>query len=894
MRKINLVWIFALLLISFVSADVPVFNTSDYVARYELNDNYNVNETGGVADSLSLNNGTLYGKTFNHGTPSGGVTIEDGAMVFNGVNGRVGTNYKQDINEFAVCTWAKANTGVTSGTIFSNTNDYSSLRWGSVVRFGGGQIIGSTQSNISNGAIITTGINIENWNHICLNRNYLNSTSLYVNGNLIGSQTISLILDDITFPVYNWFLGRGPVFNNKFLNGSLDEVLIFNESLSESEITSIYNAGKDSYSPVTDGLVAQYSGKDFAGTEATPTLIYDTNHLGASYQQNYSIDNPNFAYKGAMNFDGIGDFVNVTSTTDLSPTTFTLSAWVKINNQTLDNGGIISKQPGAGTSGYRLSIIQNTRVVRLACGDVSAKTILTPTGLNSNQWYNIIGVNDGTKGKIYINGVLVKEDTCGNSVANTNSLEIGKWTASNDYFNGSIADVRIYNRTLSEQEIEGIYDSTKDNYLHINANAVYTNFSIQNFTTTLNNSDSTTTTNYWTSYNTIANQTYLVKLDSSNYVIAQANKTTSDYNNYLNLDIYESNTINITFTEETTGSNLDGTNITIDFISADYTYRFTTNTSNLYVYGIEAGIYTIRYFADGYSIRQYSLDIEDRSYTEAELFLLSGESGELIGLTIIDEGGAPVEEALVKVLKYVVETNSYVTQQVLTTNSDGLVVFTGVLNEEYYKFIIEYPIGTTNTITNPSYLYSTTIEIKIDTGNDILVFYNLKNNVVYDFYYNDDTDNLHFTWNDPSSTTDRGCIQVYGIRGTAETLLRTSCSTGSANTLLSSLTNTTFPAYTLFRADSYLDINNKYEYFESVYVNFNPSTQDEVNYLFYIVLLTIPIFLMFLFSPAIAIMLLPAPLLTFSFLGLVPFGWYAILPIQIVFIILGGIVGFKE
>jgi hypothetical protein len=39
---------------------------------------------------------------------------------------------------------------------------------------------------------------------------------------------------------------------------------------------------------VTDGLVAQYSGRDFAGTEATPTTIYDTHNK--TYYKTITID----------------------------------------------------------------------------------------------------------------------------------------------------------------------------------------------------------------------------------------------------------------------------------------------------------------------------------------------------------------------------------------------------------------------------------------------------------------------------------------------------------------------------------------------------------------------------------------------------------------------------
>jgi hypothetical protein len=69
------------------------------------------------------------------------------------------------------------------------------------------------------------------------------------------------------------------------MKGSINNALIFNRALTQSEITQIYNAGKDAYTPVTDGLVAQYSGRDYLGTAAAPTIIYDTHEYNKSMDE---------------------------------------------------------------------------------------------------------------------------------------------------------------------------------------------------------------------------------------------------------------------------------------------------------------------------------------------------------------------------------------------------------------------------------------------------------------------------------------------------------------------------------------------------------------------------------------------------------------------------------
>jgi len=79
------------------------------------------------------------------------------------------------------------------------------------------------------------------------------------------------------------------------------------------------------------------------------------------------------------------------------------------------------------------------------------------TVLNLNQWYYLVGVVDGQKVKLYINGVLDTEVACPsglNTLTRVNSW-IGRsnW-AVDAYFNGIIDEVRIWNRALSAEEIK--------------------------------------------------------------------------------------------------------------------------------------------------------------------------------------------------------------------------------------------------------------------------------------------------------------------------------------------------------------------------------------------------------------------------------------------------------
>ncbi len=64
-------------------------------------------------------------------------------------------------------------------------------------------------------------------------------------------------------------------------NGYVDNVVEFDRKLTVAEIQQIFNAGRESYCPITD-YVDQYTGKDYAGTSSAPTAFYNMQQLSKS------------------------------------------------------------------------------------------------------------------------------------------------------------------------------------------------------------------------------------------------------------------------------------------------------------------------------------------------------------------------------------------------------------------------------------------------------------------------------------------------------------------------------------------------------------------------------------------------------------------------------------
>jgi hypothetical protein len=75
--------------------------------------------------------------------------------------------------------------------------------------------------------------------------------------------------------------------------------------------------------------------------------------------------------------------------------------------------------------------------------------------LAANGWTHLAASYDGATLRLYVNGVQVASRAqTGAIVATTNPLRIGGNGVWGEYFQGRIDEVRIYNRALSQSEIQ--------------------------------------------------------------------------------------------------------------------------------------------------------------------------------------------------------------------------------------------------------------------------------------------------------------------------------------------------------------------------------------------------------------------------------------------------------
>jgi hypothetical protein len=161
---------------------------------------------------------------------------------------------------------------------------------------------------------------------------------------------------------------------------------------------------------------------------------------------------------GAMEFDGLDDYVDTNYATDLS--SWTIAAWVKSPASPSSAGrwgGPVHREKN-----YQINWNHSVDAFRGATG-VCVDGVWYPASfadLQADTWYHLVATYDGENIKAYKDGVLVTDnsDPSGNPNSEIETLKIGRHARDNmSYFRGTIDDVRIYNYALSPADIAALY-----------------------------------------------------------------------------------------------------------------------------------------------------------------------------------------------------------------------------------------------------------------------------------------------------------------------------------------------------------------------------------------------------------------------------------------------------
>jgi N-acetylneuraminic acid mutarotase len=155
---------------------------------------------------------------------------------------------------------------------------------------------------------------------------------------------------------------------------------------------------------------------------------------------------------GALELDGIDDCIISSAGPNSAEKPFSVVSWIKGDTP----GQVIISQPGGVN--WLAADADGKLMTELKGAGRSTGPLFSEKVITDEQWHRIGLVWDGLHRTLYVDGVVVAEDTQNELMSSNNGLYIGCGSNStaDTFFSGLIDDVRIYNVALTAEEIAAL------------------------------------------------------------------------------------------------------------------------------------------------------------------------------------------------------------------------------------------------------------------------------------------------------------------------------------------------------------------------------------------------------------------------------------------------------
>jgi len=438
------------------------------------------------------------------------------------------------LNQTAVSMWFRSASTTDDGTLISKYEGfaYSTMLFKIWTESNGGEtyirIVNSSYSHPTTD--VHRNFLDKKWHHMVLNYNGTDATLYFDTILRIGPLSLKGPLNSVTAPLLiGGYLYDGDAKDS--WNGTIDDVMIFNTSLTPAQILEIYNnqsarfletgtqkvravnieqdgtydrvnvsttvqenmdsriearVGQINMSVDTTGLVAYYpfewgSAVDISGEGNDGALVDDVSWNSTGGRN----------LTGGFSFDGAGDYVDFGATDfGANQTEISVSAWV-YNNPGSYNKRVFSQAATAGGNGIDMYWHGSLDIIFFTIRNASFGSAPAYEWCPSGEWVHVVGTYNETAAYIYINGVLGTtwgpaasvgpvHDSVYKSAIGADGVDGGSGDGAR-HWNGSIDDVMIFNRSLSATEITNLYNNQSLNH---DGNPYYTDY--QNITSDTN------------------------------------------------------------------------------------------------------------------------------------------------------------------------------------------------------------------------------------------------------------------------------------------------------------------------------------------------------------------------------------------------------------------------
>lgn len=419
----------------------------------------------------------------NNGVATGTAAVADrkgrasGALSFNGTTDKVVVNnFNSSVlmqgafsASWTMSVWTKYSGGATSRIIFGKQGNNGGL----LIDANGFFAFQIRDSGAINHFISSNSSDTTKWHHL-VGVYAAGAMTFYMDGQLVGTTSTPSILNYAA----TLDIGDGDTNNAWAYPGNIDDARVYNRALNATEVKALYdsydsqiNLNASPTSTVSGGNInaglVGYWPFNGSAKDATPY-----SHNGTVTAATLTADRKGYA-NSAYNFNSASALIQMDPTADHRPTAgVTVSVWINPSN--IEGTGVQAIVGNLQNGGYNIVINSSGAVncpsdvkFNVYVNGAQRQTCVPETILTDGTWAHIVGTFDGTNVKLYVNDILRDTNNYPGSITYTSlttplcvGLDPGASSCSGSPFQGSINDIRIYNRALSAGEVQALYNSS--------------------------------------------------------------------------------------------------------------------------------------------------------------------------------------------------------------------------------------------------------------------------------------------------------------------------------------------------------------------------------------------------------------------------------------------------
>jgi len=352
-----------------------------------------------------------------------------------------------------------------------------------------------------------------------------------------------------------------------------DEIGIWNRTLTSGEVTSLYNAGTGMTYPFT-GEIGNFTITGADEWTSSPTAN-----------------------------------INATICNGATCYSYTNSTGERVTTVVLTNSTVLWNVTVASTNYFNRTYLNQNVSTNLAGQLHQAEVCFNATQKVSNA--SVVPNN------FSINGAV--RTSCFNISAGTYSVQANKtsWYSQNQTV--VISALQNNTQTVENMSYANLTISAKDGMTNASLSTCDSSILSVNWTGW---TGETQTGTFNDSYY-LVNGTYTVSVNCSGYAYdyTVANVSVAGNTNYT-FTLYKSNSVYIHIFDEILNTPILS-NVTVRWTTNSFTWENVTNTSNLFVSNITAGVYTLLFYSSNYSTRTYTITVGDFTTQTLNAYMIS-------------------------------------------------------------------------------------------------------------------------------------------------------------------------------------------------------------------------------------------------------------------------------